>query len=67
MPIEQDNSDDYGEREMVFDYLDDLRDSGLTNMFGAGPYVQREFGLDKQTARAYLGEWMRTFASRHPS
>ena len=29
------------EKEM-FIYLDELRDSGVTNMFGAAPYLQRE-------------------------
>ncbi len=27
-------------------FLDALRDSGVTNMFGAAPYLQKEFGLD---------------------
>ena len=31
----------------MLEYLDDLRESGETNMFGAGPYVQREFGLQQ--------------------
>jgi hypothetical protein len=26
-----------------FDYLDRLRDSGVTNMYGATPYLQRKF------------------------
>lgn len=43
------------------EYLDDLRESGETNMFGASPYLQDEFGLTKQEARAILSEWMRTF------
>ena len=32
----------------VFDYLDILRESGVTNMFGATPYIQEEFGVDKK-------------------
>lgn len=43
------------------EYLDQLRESGVTNMFGASPYLMREFGLDKQEAREVLSEWMRTF------
>lgn len=39
-------------------YLDKLRESGETNMFGATPYLQEEFGLDKQEAREILIEWM---------
>ena len=38
------------EKEM-FTYLDELRDSGVTNMFGAAPYLQREFDLEKREAR----------------
>ena len=26
-----------------FTYLDDLRESGVTNMFGARPYLEAEF------------------------
>lgn len=42
-------------------FLDDLRRSGVTNMFGATPYLQKEFGLEKKEAREILFEWMKTF------
>ena len=42
-------------------YLDNLRKSGVTNMFGAGPYVQCEFGVNKADARAIVLEWMKSF------
>ena len=29
------------------DFLDELRESGDTNMFGAQPYIVDEFGIDK--------------------
>jgi hypothetical protein len=32
----------------AFDFLDNLRDSGVTNMFGARPYLERQFGLDNR-------------------
>jgi hypothetical protein len=48
-------------------FLDDLRDSGVTNMFGAASYLVDAFGLDKKTARAVLQLWMSTFSDRHPS
>ena len=60
---------DFGEADFqdeVFQYLDLLRESGVTNMFGAASYVAEQFGLDRATARDYLGEWMRTFSERHP-
>ncbi len=47
-------------------YLDILRESGVTNMFGASPYLAEEFDIDSETARAYLTYWMRTFGDRHP-
>ena len=44
-----------------FDYLDDLRDSGITNMFGASPYLVEEFNIDKYEARILLSEWMEQY------
>jgi len=45
----------------VMEYLNLLRESGVTNMFGATPYVIEEFGLDKSEARRILSLWMRNF------
>jgi hypothetical protein len=45
------------------DYLDDLRESGATNMFGAGSYVVDEFGVDKIEARGIVRYWMDSFGS----
>lgn len=39
-------------------YLRKLRDSGVVNMYGAGPYLQRDFGLTKQETREILSYWM---------
>ena len=46
----------------MYTYLNDLRDSGVTNMFGASPYLQKEFGLDKKEARGVLANWMQSFS-----
>ena len=43
----------------IYNYLNDLRDSGITNMFGAGIYLQDEFGLGKREAREFLVKWMK--------
>ena len=48
------------------EYLDGLRESGETNMFGAGPYLVAEFGLSGKEAQDVLVHWMNTFAERHP-
>ena len=53
-------------QEQYFQYLDKLRESGVTNMFGAGQYLQREFSLTEGSARLVLEEWMETFTARHP-
>lgn len=45
------------------EFLDNLRESGVTNMFGAAPYLEEEFGLDSKEAKAILAEWMRTFSA----
>lgn len=45
------------------EYLDELRESGEINMFGASPYLMEEFGLDKKEARKVLQEWMNSFKS----
>lgn len=41
------------------EFLDNLRESGETNMFGARPYLMEEFGLDKHEAGKILSEWMK--------
>ena len=48
------------------EYLDALRQSGVTNMFGAGQYIQEEFGLDKWQAKDVVLHWMETYGARHP-
>lgn len=44
-----------------FDYLDDLRESGRTNMFGAPQYLQQEMGLDKKESMAVFQAWSHAF------
>jgi len=51
------------DREEVYQFLTKLRDSGKTNMFGAGPYLMKEFGFDRETAVVWLTQWMRDFSS----
>jgi len=54
------------DREEVFCYLDVLRESGVTNMFGGGAYLQDEFKMTRREANSALTEWMQTFSERHP-
>lgn len=39
-------------------YLENLRKSGVVNMFGAGPYLQKAFDLTEKEANKILGDWM---------
>lgn len=44
-----------------FEYLDCLRESGATNMFGAASWLQDAFDISKPEARSVLRDWMATF------
>lgn len=50
--------------QKYFDFLEKLRQSGETNMYGAAPYLQSEFpelrGFQKK-ANAILIAWIKTF------
>ena len=53
------------QRQEFFEFLDELRESGVVNMYGAAPYLQREFGIhNKITAYRILDDWMQSFAER---
>ncbi len=44
------------------DYLDDLRASGITNMWGARSHLMSEFpNLEEEEAGQVLRFWMKTF------
>jgi len=49
-----------------FEFLDDVRDSGVTNMFGASEYLEQNFNLNHMDAIVVLTLWMKTFSQRHP-
>tara|TARA_Y100000361_G_C10925054_1_gene220936 strand:- start:75 stop:281 length:207 start_codon:yes stop_codon:yes gene_type:complete len=46
------------EREEYFSFLDELRESGRTNMFGASCYLEDNYGLHKKTASDILIAYM---------
>jgi hypothetical protein len=52
-------------KEKVFEFLDEIRDWGGINMYGAGRHIQEAFGVSRQEARNLLSEWMKTFSERH--
>lgn len=49
------------DKDEMFEYLDTLRDTGVTNMFGAGQYLQQAFDIDRREAKNILLEWMKTY------
>ena len=51
-------------QEDVNSFLDWLRMTGKTNMFGAVPYIQENFGITKYDANRFLVKWMETFGER---
>jgi len=50
------------EEKEVMEYLNELRDSGKTNMFGATPYIQEKFQFTSRESREILVLWMENFS-----
>ncbi len=49
-------------KEEHLEYLNDLRESGVTNMWGASEYLQRDYSeLSSKEANDILLYWMDTF------
>ena len=49
------------EEKEVFDFLENLRESGVTNMFGASPYLSEQFGFDIREAKKVLVYWFNNY------
>jgi len=45
-------------------YLDELIESGVTNMFEAAKYLVEEFGMEWLEAKEILQHWMKTLSER---
>jgi len=50
------------ERLEQYKYLVGLRDSGVTNMFGAAPYLEAAYDVGRDEAGKILGAWMQSFS-----
>lgn len=46
------------DKQVYFNYLDEVRRTGQINMMGAVPYLEQMFGLSRLQARDILIEWM---------
>lgn len=42
-------------------YLEELRKSGVTNMWGATPYLEEQFGLSDEEAEKVLFDWIENY------
>lgn len=50
---------EYGNiQKETFKYLDELKDSGVVNMFGATDHIINHFGYTREQSKQLLMEWM---------
>ena len=42
-------------------FLENLRKSGITNMYGATPYLELVFGIDYTDASKIFLDWMKNY------
>jgi len=49
-----------------YEILDDLRESGEINMYGAPRWLEDNYGLSKKDARQVFKAWADSFTKRHP-
>ena len=47
--------------EKYFAFLVQLRDSGVTNMWGAAPHIAQEFDIPHEEAAYVLLRWIKSF------
>tara|TARA_R110002012_G_scaffold258574_5_gene439082 strand:- start:244 stop:465 length:222 start_codon:yes stop_codon:yes gene_type:complete len=45
-----------------YNMLESIRESGITNMFGAAPYLAEYAGIDGELAERVLMSWMENYA-----
>ena len=48
-------------KDEIFQYLETLQQSGVTNMIGIGAYLEVEFGMTSREASSWLGDWINSF------
>jgi hypothetical protein len=46
------------DKEQALHYLNELRDSGVVNMLGAGAYLQEAFDLSRNEAKQIVVWWI---------
>jgi len=50
----------------VFEYLEELRESGEINMFGAISYIEETFEISRNMSRTFLVDWMESYKNARP-
>lgn len=53
--------------DKVFEYLVALRDSGITNMWFAAPFIEDQFDVSESESRRLLVAWIQSFATENGS
>jgi len=48
------------------DYLDELQESAVTNMYGSASYLEAEFKMKRNHAKETVLYWMHSYDERHP-
>ena len=61
MLLKENNDEWLKLRHEAFLYLDELRESGEVNMFGARPYLMKQFGVSQSEASDILSDWMKSY------
>ena len=61
MLLKENNDEWLKLRDKAFKYLNNLRESGEVNMFGARPYLMRKFNIKQSEASDILSDWMKSF------
>lgn len=52
--------------EKQFIFLEELRSSGIVNMYGATPYLQEQFKMEYQEAVRVLSLWIKNYEELFP-
>jgi hypothetical protein len=47
------------EHQKYYDFLEEVRQTGVANMFGAGRFLEIEFSLTPEEAKSILITWMK--------
>ena len=61
LPFDEKVQEEY---QTYFDYLDNLRDSGVVNMWLAAGYLEKEFDIPERDAKIIHIAWIRSYGDK---